>query len=441
MSRKWLIVTGLGFGDEGKGTTVDWLARAWGPDLVVRYSGGPQALHHVVPAPNMKGHGFRQFGSGTLAGTPTLLSGEMIVSLDRLESEAKQLGIYAEMGNLYEMMYISTHCRVLTSIHGDVVRHLEMGRHPSDRHGTTGVGIGGVNMFSADTDKEPLRIRDIGSGSFKDQMKVLRAWGRNIIGPEYQPEGELTVEEWIDQTHQDWKEILTKVTLCGPALETELLSQNRIIFEGSQGILLDQDFGFHPYTTWAHVGFTPVYELAATMNIDIQGPQHFYHLGVIRSYHTRHGAGPLVSERALDYVPNWRLERHNRTTPFMGSFRIGEFELPLWRYALRAAGSVNGTMMTHLDHAEDVQIIDQYETDGLGQLTHIPFTNMKGDLIFQRNVGKHLMKATAITTGETMMERLEIAGAAAFNMVAASWGPSSVEKDFMDSNLKSWLEL
>src|SRR5438552_2378106 len=43
------VVLGLGFGDEGKGATVDWLARqAPTPPLVVRWNGGPQAMHHVV---------------------------------------------------------------------------------------------------------------------------------------------------------------------------------------------------------------------------------------------------------------------------------------------------------------------------------------------------------------------------------------------------------
>ena len=42
-----IITVGLGFGDEGKGATVDFLCRRLGADLVVRYCGGSQAAHSV----------------------------------------------------------------------------------------------------------------------------------------------------------------------------------------------------------------------------------------------------------------------------------------------------------------------------------------------------------------------------------------------------------
>ena len=46
--KRAIIVQGLGFGDEGKGATVDFLARSFSADLVVRYCGGSQAGHNVV---------------------------------------------------------------------------------------------------------------------------------------------------------------------------------------------------------------------------------------------------------------------------------------------------------------------------------------------------------------------------------------------------------
>ncbi len=46
--QKVVITAGAGFGDEGKGHTVDYLVRALGAGLVVRYNGGSQAAHNVV---------------------------------------------------------------------------------------------------------------------------------------------------------------------------------------------------------------------------------------------------------------------------------------------------------------------------------------------------------------------------------------------------------
>ena len=45
--KRAIITIGLGFGDEGKGATIDYLARQYEADLVVRYCGGSQAGHNV----------------------------------------------------------------------------------------------------------------------------------------------------------------------------------------------------------------------------------------------------------------------------------------------------------------------------------------------------------------------------------------------------------
>src|ERR1700731_673121 len=64
--RRAIVTVGMGFGDEGKGATVDFLCRPHGADLVVRYSGGSQAGHNVQ-LPDGRRHTFSQFGAGTLA--------------------------------------------------------------------------------------------------------------------------------------------------------------------------------------------------------------------------------------------------------------------------------------------------------------------------------------------------------------------------------------
>lgn len=60
-----IIVVDLGFGDAGKGATVDWLcAPDAGLDVaaVVRFNGGAQAAHNVVV--DGRHHTFSQFGPG-----------------------------------------------------------------------------------------------------------------------------------------------------------------------------------------------------------------------------------------------------------------------------------------------------------------------------------------------------------------------------------------
>ena len=82
-------VVDLGFGDSGKGTMIDYLARRHEADMVVRFNGGPQAGHNVV-LPDGRHHTFSQFGSGSFVpGVRTLLSHYM---LDRAVRDAERGG-------------------------------------------------------------------------------------------------------------------------------------------------------------------------------------------------------------------------------------------------------------------------------------------------------------------------------------------------------------
>src|SRR5262249_276861 len=87
------LVAGLGFGDEGKGSIVDFLVRKTGARMVVRYNGGAQAAHNVIAndGGRERHHTFAQFGSGTLAGADTLLSRFVHVNPLSLFSEARHL--------------------------------------------------------------------------------------------------------------------------------------------------------------------------------------------------------------------------------------------------------------------------------------------------------------------------------------------------------------
>lgn len=73
------IVVGLTYGDEGKGTTVDYLTRSQNASLIVRFNGGPQAAHFVVRDDGAV-HCFAQFGAGTMVeGVKTFHSRFMLV--------------------------------------------------------------------------------------------------------------------------------------------------------------------------------------------------------------------------------------------------------------------------------------------------------------------------------------------------------------------------
>ena len=72
------------------------------------------------------------------------------------------------------------------------------------------------------------------------------------------------------------------------ALQAAVPAYTTAIFEGAQGVLLDEWRGFHPHTTWSTV--TLHHALAMVEESDAE---EVCTLGVTRAYMTRHGAGPL----------------------------------------------------------------------------------------------------------------------------------------------------
>ena len=109
--QKTFSVIGLGYGDEGKGSVVDYLAAKYPKNsLVVRHAGGHQ-VGHTVMVDNII-HEFRNFGSGTFRDVPTYYTKPCTIS---------PIGFHIEYDTLYEKMptvtpivYIHPLCPIVT---------------------------------------------------------------------------------------------------------------------------------------------------------------------------------------------------------------------------------------------------------------------------------------------------------------------------------------
>jgi adenylosuccinate synthase len=139
-----------------------------------------------------------------------------------------------------------------------------------------------------------------------------------------------------------------------------LLREGPCVFEGAQGVLLDEWRGWHPYTTWSTTTFDNVAALCPS----------FRRLGVVRTYTTRHGPGPLVTE-----VPLGLPEPHNGTGEWQGDFRVGHFDAVAHRYAIEVAGGVDALAVTHLDAVTpEMQMCTSY--DGIDRIVPGPFRDL-----------------------------------------------------------------
>jgi adenylosuccinate synthase len=125
-------------------------------------------------------------------------------------------------------------------------------------------------------------------------------------------------------------------------LEQWLYDTDHAIFEGAQGVLLDEDRGFHPYTTWSRCTATNALELIKEMSPD----SGVWQIGVMRSYVARHGPGPLPTETdSLTAL----IAEHNKNNDWQGMVRYGWFDAVLAGYAQHVTGKLDSLMVTHLD--------------------------------------------------------------------------------------------
>ena len=416
MTPRAYVTVGLAFGDEGKGATVDYLARLHGALLVVRYSGGPQAGHNVVLEDGRR-HRFSQFGSASfLPGVRTHLSRHMLVEPYAMANEAEVFNRTMGEGDVMERTSVDPLCPVITPYHWMLNRLREEARGEA-RHGSCGMGVGELRAMQA-TPVRTLEVCHLGdyrrtAGILADikECVVEQARGINRLSPYC-----LGIEgEDVHKLAEFYKYFIRRIRLAENSDAIETMRNCVTVFEGAQGVLLDEDFGFVPHNTWTKT-------TAANANVMIRDagiPSTT--VGVVRTYFTRHGPGPFVSECEPSIE-----DRHNGTAAWQGRFRTGLFDLAALRYSLRYAGGVDEIALTCIDQVGPFfEYVDAYRMpDGriiknVGELgTPCPASDLDGAApivekkrvggnstpdIFQELIG---LSVSHVSWGETATQRM-----------------------------------
>jgi adenylosuccinate synthase len=394
---KDMIVTGLLFGDEGKGTTVDLLATQNRPMSVVR-TGGPQAAHNVIAGPLH--HTFAQFGSASFQQVPTVLSQHMLVNPFTLVVEGDLLASKARW-NPFPDLLISGSALMITPIHVWLNKKREEARGAA-AHGSTGEGIGETRLFHIRHPEQAPIMSDLlpeNLNRLKDKLVFLREYAQSEAEAIW-GEGEVEVE----RLHGNYVELSTDgfLNIVSDDIISDHINTGFIIFENSQGILLDESYGFHPHTTWGSATSENAQRLLADA-----GKETGTVVGVLRTYATRHGFGPFPSE--LPDTPENTLlfpEQHNAYGRYQGSWRRGLLDLPLLEYAVRANQGVDVLSLTHCDLFKPVTpVVEAYDP-----WQHIPSDFFKRDREQQEKVTSALMALTlddAVTGRYSTLQALE----------------------------------
>ena len=327
------IVIGLGFGDEGKGLVTDWLCRNTDSPTVVRYSGGHQA-GHCVRTKDEK-HIFSNFGSGTLVGAPTYWNAKTF----------DPVGFYNERLFLQDYeprIEINPDCPVTTPMD----KIVNWGREKRLNHGSVGVGFG--TTLTREQANYHLIVRDLYNPTvLRLKYELIKQWYIDHKG--YDCDGFYGAgTESIDD---DKKKQLAEMEreffhVCDHIVNVEWIDNfsrptgGNYIYESSQGLLLDMDYGFFPYCTPSRVG---------TQELNVEWDDELYL--VTRAYSTRHGAGPTVM-----FDCNITAEDEtNVYGEYQKNFKTGALDISFIKYAMEADAGIRhkrkrNLVITCLDH-------------------------------------------------------------------------------------------
>jgi adenylosuccinate synthase len=346
------IVVDLGFGDAGKGLLTDFLVRHLGAGVVVRYNGGAQAGHNVV-TPDGRHHTFAQFGSGTfIPGVKTYLSCHVVIHPTALLVEGDSLQKKG-VRDVFSRLRVSDQALVITPFHQAANRIREIVRG-ANRHGSCGVGVGEAVEDALAHPEDRILAGDLPHPeTLRRKLLSIREHKREQITAlcrDHPPNASLAREYEIFERMDvidTWIASIARIGELGlvvsdSVLERWLRETETLIFEGAQGVLLDADAGFHPFTTWSRCTAANALDLITELIPDAQA----FRLGVLRAYTVRHGPGPLPTEtNKLASI----ISEHNQSGDWQGPVRYGWFDAVLARYALDVTGGVDVFAITHLD--------------------------------------------------------------------------------------------
>lgn len=346
------VVTGLQWGDEGKGKIVDFLTES--ADFVVRGQGGNNAGHTVI-AKGVK-YVLHLLPSGILWEGKTCVIGNGVVM--------DPVGLVKEIDGLLEKGISVPPERLLISDRAHVVlpyhRELDAAREASlgnRKIGTTKRGIGPT--YADKANRCGLRLADLLNKELAAELIELRLAEANPILASYDLP-QFKTADVLASVEEALERLRPHITNTIPVLSKAFKSGKEILFEGAQGAYLDVDFGTYPFVTSSNT-------TAGGASTGSGLPPHAINrvVGVCKAYTTRVGEGPFVTENQeiSDYLHG--LGREFGATTGRPR-RCGWLDTVILRFACMVNGVTDlaVTNLDGLDERTEIDICTAYRIDG-----------------------------------------------------------------------------
>jgi adenylosuccinate synthase len=364
-----VCVTGLQWGDEGKGKVVDILAE--GHDIVVRYSGGANAGHTVVVDDTR--FALHLLPSGVVRpGVECVIANGVVVDPEVLLEEIRMLE--SKNISVTGRVHISESAHVVLDYHKaeDRLREESLGKA---KLGTT---IRGIGPCYADKVGRSFAVR---MADFRD-LPALREKLKRIVDYKNKVFGALygappiDVEEIFTKSERYSEKLVGFLSNTTQYLHKSIEAGKRILFEGAQGSLLDLDHGTFPFVTSSNSS-----SLGMPAGCGVPGRLVDRFIGVAKAYTTRVGTGPFPAELENEIGQYIRDRGHEYGTTTGRPRRCGWFDAVVVSYSV-TIGGIDELALMHLDTLsglKELNVCRAYKING----RELEFFPSRGDEISQ----------------------------------------------------------
>jgi adenylosuccinate synthase len=347
-----VTVVGAQWGDEGKGKIVDWLSSR--ADVVVRFQGGHNAGHTLV----VDGITYKlsSLPSGVVGGKLSIIGNGVVLEPWAFLDEVKRITDQGVTINP-EVLKIAENTTLILPIHQelDVLREEAKG---TDVIGTTRRGIGPA--YEDKVARRSLRVGDLA-----DPENLMGRINNLLVHHNALRKG-MGVEPYDgEKLHADLlavaPKILPYVDVVWKVLDQAKRSGKRMLFEGAQGALLDNDHGTFPFVTSSNT-LAGQAAVGSGLGPDAVG----FVLGIVKAYTTRVGTGPFPTELFDDVGQGLGERGHEFGTVTGRSRRCGWFDAVLVRQTAKLNG-MHGIALTKLDvldGMDELKVCVGYKLDG-----------------------------------------------------------------------------
>ena len=354
-------VTGINWGDEGKGRVIDLVAEK--ADIVVRYQGGNNAGHTVVTGSGK--YVLNLLPSGILHPDVTCVLGDgMVVDPEHLSKEIAQIqgsGVDVSPRNLR----LSSRATISMPWHR-VQDELE-----EDRLAKTGTAFGSTRRgiayaYSDKYRKKTLRLGDLlhlDTPYIQTRLEtMLESKNLELAGCYHQePMSYPALLSWCEK-----QAALFAPYICdtGSYLQRSLENGKIVVLEAQLGAMRDIDYGIFPYTSSSSTisAYGPI-------GAGIPGEQLDHVVGVLKAYSTCVGAGPFIAEYAMpeSWMESLRSAGGEYGAATGRPRRVGPFDVVASRYGLKCqnADKIALTKLDVLSKFDEIPVITGYRQDGV----------------------------------------------------------------------------